>query len=109
MKELKGHPRTRKRTCSTSNSKALTHLIEISLKKKLLENIDEFGEGGEELLEELDELRGADAVVHVVADVHLDVGLAVRHFDDGDLKDSLEKLLTQIHYNRTSVFILEKN
>ena len=65
------------------------------LQQELLEDVGEFGEGGVALLVELDQLGGPQPVVHVEADVHADVGLAVGHLDDGHLHETTrERLLS---------------
>ena len=63
------------------------------LQQELLEDVGEFGEGGVALLVELDQLGGPQPVVHVEADVHADVGLAVSHLDNGHLQQQPESFL----------------
>ena len=63
------------------------------LQEELLEDVGKFGEGGVALLVELDQLGGAQTVVHVEADVHADVRLAVRHLHDGHLQNSTKPQL----------------
>ena len=82
---------------SFSITRVNTHFIEISLEEELLEDVDELWQGGKDLLEVLDELRGADAVHHVEADVHLDVRPLVGQFNDGDLKTSVNCQFEQCH------------
>ena len=65
----------------------LPHLVEIVLEEELLEDVGELGEGGVALLVELDQLGGAQPVVHVEADVHADLRLAVSHLHDRHLRE----------------------
>ena len=65
-----------------------TDLVEIVLQEELLQDVGEFRQGGVALLVELDQLGGPQPVVHVEADVHADVGLAVSHLDYGHLRQA---------------------
>ena len=73
----------------------LAHLVEIVLEEELLEDVGEFGEGGVALLVQLDQLGGAQPVVHVEADVHADLRLAVGHLHDRHLRAEREGFLTR--------------
>ena len=64
----------------------ITHLVEIVLEEELFEDVGEFGEGGVALLVQLDQLGGAQPVVHVEADVHADLRLTVSHLHDRHLR-----------------------
>ena len=66
----------------------MTDLVEIVLQQELLEDVGEFRQGRVPLLVELDQLGGPQPVVHVEADVHADVGLAIRHLHYGNLQES---------------------
>jgi len=58
------------------------------LEQKLLEDVDELRHGREPLLEVLDQFDRSQAVGHVEADVHLDVGQTVGQLDDRNLGKS---------------------
>ena len=66
-------------------------LVEISLKQKLLQDVDELRQGREPLLEVLDQLDRSQAVGHVEADVDLDVSQPVGQLDDRNLYWQIDK------------------
>lgn len=74
------------------------HLVEITLKKELFENINELRESRELLFEVLDEFNSSDSGGHIETDIDLDAGAGVDQFDNRYLKAEREIFSQDIVY-----------